>query len=60
MNEILEQLKQLRELTWDGHVLSKSHRDALYGRGYVQRVEGWNWLTVEGVKLLIILGELKP
>lgn len=56
----LEQLWQLRVVTWDGDVISKSYRDELVKVELVQRCEGWNWLTKKGVEYLINLGLLRP
>lgn len=40
--------------TWDGNVPSKSGRDDLHERGLIDRYNGWQWLTRDGV--LISLG----
>lgn len=42
--------------TWDGEVPSKAGRSALFDRGLVQRYEGWNWLTDEGVRTAVEIG----
>lgn len=59
MNEHLEQLKQLRSVTWDGNLIGKQYRDDLVKSGLVERLDGWNWLTRRGVEYLITLRELK-
>lgn len=35
--------------TWDGNILSKSGRDELVNTGLAKRVNGWAFLTEEGV-----------
>ena len=35
--------------TFDGDIPSKSERDQLFEEGLVDRYDGWNWLTREGV-----------
>lgn len=40
---------------WDGNLISKSHRDHLYNKGYIQRGFGWQWLTEKGVRTLVEL-----
>jgi hypothetical protein len=42
--------------TWDGNMISKSHRSDLTDMGYADRGDGWNWLTTEGVLLCLELG----
>lgn len=59
-NSRLEQLRQLKTITWDGGVISKSDRDELIKLGWVNQIHGWNYLTTEGVNILIAFGELKP
>jgi hypothetical protein len=54
----IEQLCQLIEVAWDGDLISKAARNKLINRGYVQQLEGWNWLTKLGVKVLIDSGFL--
>lgn len=48
----MAQLMQLTTVTWDGNAISKKTRDQLVEQGLVQRWGGWNWLTLQGVKLL--------
>jgi hypothetical protein len=54
----IHQLVQLIVVTWDGNLISKDARNKLIDRGYVQRLEGWNWLTELGVKALVDSGFL--
>lgn len=35
---------------WDGNIICKSERDALFETGHIERYEGWNFLTEKGVK----------
>lgn len=42
--------------TWDGNIPSKAGRDDLYERGLIDRHDGWQWLTREGVMLSLGLG----
>lgn len=42
--------------TWDGEVPSKAGRSDLFDRGLVQRADGWNWLTDDGVKIDVEIG----
>jgi hypothetical protein len=61
VNDILvlvEQLKQLLTVTADGNLLSKSARTRLVNAGYVERINGFNFLTKDGVKVLIDFGLL--
>ena len=57
---MLEQLKQLLTVTWDGNLISKKYRDDLVESGLAERQSGYNFLTAKGVKYLIDLKELKP
>lgn len=52
----LEALTQLLQLTWDGNLISKQHRDALVEAGYASRINGWNIISENGVILLQNLG----
>ena len=48
--------------TWDGDVPSKSGRDELVALGLVDRMDGWQWLTREGIDFsltVMLLGEAK-
>lgn len=38
---------------WDGHCCSKSGRNFLYDAGLIERGNGWQWLTREGVMIAI-------
>ena len=37
--------------TWDGNLVSKQGRDTLVRLGLAGRVDGWNYLTRDGVDL---------
>lgn len=60
MNERIEQLKQLATVTWDGNLISKSNRDELVKSGLATRFNGWNWITLEGVRTLENIAILRP
>lgn len=48
--------------TWDGDIPSKSGRGELYDLKLCDRLEGWTWLTREGVDFAItvmLLGDEK-
>jgi len=50
---MIEQLQCLCMLTWDGNLISKSHRDELVKAGLAQRFEGgYNLITAKGVQYL--------
>jgi hypothetical protein len=42
--------------TWDGNLPSKSERDDLVAKGWVEREDGWQWLTKEGMFEALQLG----
>jgi hypothetical protein len=42
--------------TWDGNIPSKTGRNNLYKQGLLDRNNGWQWLTNEGVMLAMDLG----
>lgn len=54
----LEVLCQCRMATWDGNVVSKTARDSLYKRGFIERFNGWQVVTLEGLAILETLGKL--
>jgi len=56
----LEQLLQLKTVTWDGNLINKSARDELVWDGYIFKKDGHNFLTSKGVEVLSDLGYLKP
>lgn len=56
---MLEQLKQLTKVTWDGNLICKSDRDNLVKIGLADRLEGFNFITKKGLKYLIDLDEYK-
>lgn len=37
--------------TWDGDICSKTGRDELFKQSFVNRYEGYNILTLDGLKL---------
>jgi hypothetical protein len=43
----------LKGPTWDGNVPSKNGRDELVRLGYVERWNGWQWLTLAGIKFAV-------
>lgn len=49
MTEVMAQLF-LNGPTWDGNLISKDERDNLVDAGFVDRDNGWNFLTVKGVR----------
>jgi hypothetical protein len=55
---MIEQLQLLCMVTWDGNLISKTHRDELVRAGLAQRLEGYNFITVKGLRYLIDLGLL--
>ena len=54
----LEQLHQLRTITWDGNVISKAARTSLHKKGLVVRFNGWQVVSEEGMAVLSVLGKL--
>ena len=54
----LEALWQLRMTVWDGHVISKSLRDELVCMGLAARLNGWQFITREGMAVLDVYGLL--
>jgi len=50
--EMIEQLQQLCTVTWDGNLISKQHRARLVDAGYAQQVNGFNWITANGIIVL--------
>ena len=59
MSGEIEQLQQLTKVTWDGNLISKDARSQLRKKGYVDSINGWNFLTKKGVKTLVELRLLK-
>lgn len=57
---MIAQLQQLTCLTWDGDLIGKSFRDDLVKSGYVERFNGWNLITKEGIRLLENLKFIAP
>jgi len=62
MGDRTETLKHLatKGLVWDGDLISKSDRDELVKAGYVDRHEGWQFLTRSGVEVAVALGLVRP
>lgn len=56
---MVEQLKQLLRVTWDGNLISKRDRDELVKLGYVDRTEGYNFITKKGIQYLINYSEME-
>lgn len=60
MNGHIDQLKQfLNGPIWDGHLISKDSRKQLVKVGMVHQYEGFNFLTLKGLRILYELGLLK-
>ena len=51
-NGMLEQLLQLTSLTWDGDLISKAHAHELWQKGLVDKVNGFYFITKEGIEIL--------
>lgn len=56
MNEVLMQLF-VDGPTWDGNLISKSDRDELVQAGFVDRDNGWNFLSLVGVREAVRLSK---
>ena len=54
-----EQLLQLLRIVWDGDLISKSDRDTLVKMGYVERVNGFQIITGEGIRYLVANGFIR-
>jgi hypothetical protein len=54
--QMIEQLQQLCTVTWDGNIISKSYRDSLVDAGYADKLNGFNFITANG---LIVLANLQ-
>jgi len=60
MNTRTEQLKQIATASvWDGNLISKVDRDALSLIGYTEKVNGWNIITADGMRVAISLRLVK-
>jgi hypothetical protein len=57
---IIAQLQQLTQLTFDGDLIGKSHRDELVKIGFAVRFDGWNIITKSGVQHLNKLKFIHP
>lgn len=56
---ILEELKNFRfGPIWDGNLNSKQIRDYLVDKGYLERANGFQFLTAKGVTVLNEIGLL--
>ena len=55
----LEALWQLRVTMWDGHLISKTTRDELVNMGLAERLNGWQFITREGMAVLDTYGLLE-
>lgn len=55
---MIEQLQQLCRVTWDGNLISKNYRGDLVRAGYAARMDGYNFITPKGIKLLVSLNLL--
>lgn len=49
---MLEQLQQLTTVTWDGNLISKMYRDHLVAAGYAVQLNGYNFITENGIIVL--------
>ncbi len=47
-------------MVFDGDLISKRDRDILVNDGYVARYQGWNFLTMDGVKIAHDMGLVNP
>lgn len=50
---------QLKKVTWDGNLSSKTGRDGLVKRGFAMRYNGYQSLTYSGLQFLCNLGKLE-
>ena len=55
----LEALWQLRMTIWDGYVISKTARNQLIALGLAARLNGWQFITREGMAVLDVYGLLE-
>lgn len=56
-----EQLDQIsKSPTWDGNLISKSDRDSLFKLKLIDRGYGYNFLTIDGVKMCLDLKFFNP
>ena len=49
---LLEQLYQLRNLTWDGNLISKGDRDKLFDKGLIIKSSGYQVINEAGISIL--------
>ena len=60
LNGRLEQLWQLAcGIVWDGDLISKDDRNGLVEAGFAGKEQGFNFITAEGIRHLIMLGILR-
>jgi len=55
----LPALWQLRMTIWDGYVISKTARNQLIALGLAARLNGWQFITREGMAVLDVYGLLE-
>ena len=59
-HDLREQFAQIcKGPVWDGNVICSTRRDRLWERGLVSRVQGWNFLSEDGVRFAVENGFLK-
>jgi hypothetical protein len=56
---VIDTFLQLATITWDGNLISKTDRDYLVQTGYAKKVNGWNYLTTNGIIALVNLRLIK-
>lgn len=49
----LAQLQQLMKITWDGDLISSHERNELVKRGYAMSWQGFNGITIKGLRVLL-------
>lgn len=49
---MIEQFQQLCTVTWDGNLISKQYRDRLCEVGYAEHINGYNFITSNGLIVL--------
>ena len=58
-NGYIEQLIQLMQVTWDGDLICKDHRNELVKCEYATRYKGCNAITEKGFTVLVDLGIIR-
>ena len=56
---LLEQLYQLRNLTWDGNLISKGDRDKLFDKGLIIKSSGYQVINEAGISISMSLEMLE-